>query len=68
MSSFDDMSGKFSNHRQWQDFIAAIHELTHPCTVTYPMVLGALRSGRAWFNERAARGRNLNSCGCAVKS
>jgi hypothetical protein len=53
MTNFDDV---FSNHRQWRDFIAAVHEsVTYPCTVTYPMVLGALRSGRAWFNDGAAR-------------
>ncbi len=53
MANFDDV---FSNHRQWRDFIAAVHEsVTYPCTVTYPMVLSALRSGRAWFNDGAAR-------------
>src|SRR5260370_33059153 len=53
MANFDDV---FSNHRQWRDFIAAVHEsVTYPCTVTYPMVLGALRSSRAWFNDGAAR-------------
>jgi len=46
----------FSNHRQWREFIAAVHDsVTYPCSVTYPMVLGALRSGRAWFNDGAAR-------------
>jgi hypothetical protein len=69
MTNFDDMTRKFSNHRQWHDFIAAIHQsVTHPGLVTYPMVLNALRSGRAWFNDRAVRGRDLKSCGCAVKS
>jgi hypothetical protein len=29
--------------------------VTYPCSVTYPMVLGAVRSGRAWFNDGAAR-------------
>jgi len=53
MANFNDV---FSNHRQWRDFIAAVHEsVTYPCTVTYPMVLGALRSSRAWFNDGAAR-------------
>jgi hypothetical protein len=69
MILFDDMSGKFSNHRHWQDFVAAIHEsMAYPYWVTYPMVLGALRSGQAWFTERAVRRPNPNSCGCAVKS
>jgi hypothetical protein len=56
MANLDDVRRKFSNHRQWHEFIAAVHEsVTYPCSVTYPMVLGALRSGRAWFNDGAAR-------------
>jgi len=56
MTEFHDVKRKFSNDRQWRDFIAAIHDsVTHPCSVTYPMVLGAVRSGRAWFNDGAAR-------------
>jgi hypothetical protein len=62
MANFDSVRrtfsnpGTFSNHRQWRDFIAAVHEsVTYPCSVTYPMVLSALRSGRAWFNDGAAR-------------
>jgi hypothetical protein len=69
MTRFDGMTRKFCNHRQWQDFVAAIHEsVTHPRLVTYPMVLGALRSSRAWFNDRAVRGEEFKSCGCGVKS
>ena len=69
MTHFDDMTRKFCNHRQWRDFVAAVHEsVAYPCAVTYPMVLGALRSGRAWFsNDTAASARDLKSCGCAVK-
>jgi hypothetical protein len=56
MANFNDMSSTFSNHRQWREFIATVHEsVTYPCSVTYPMVLSALRSGRAWFNDGAAR-------------
>lgn len=48
----------FSNHRQWREFIAAVHEsVTYPCAVTYPKVIGALRSGRDWFSGGAARVR-----------
>jgi hypothetical protein len=47
---------KFSNHRQWREFVAAVHEsVTNPRLVTYPMVLSALQSGRAWFNDGAVR-------------
>jgi hypothetical protein len=59
MANFDNVTRKFSNHRQWREFIAAVHEtVTSPCAATYPMVLSALRSGRAWFNDGAARASN----------
>jgi hypothetical protein len=47
---------EFSNHRKWREFVTAVHEsVTYPCAVTYPKVIGALRSGRDWFNDGAAR-------------
>jgi len=47
---------KFSNERQWRDVAAAIHKsVSYPCSVTYPKTIAALRSGRAWFNDGAAR-------------
>jgi hypothetical protein len=56
MANFDNVRREFSNHRQWREFIAALHEsMAYPCSVTYPMVLGALRSSRAWFSDGAAR-------------
>jgi hypothetical protein len=56
MTNFDDVRRKFPNHRQWHEVISAIQEsMTYPCAVTYPMVLDALRSGRAWFSDGAAR-------------
>ncbi len=56
MSDFQDIQRKFSNHRQWRDFVTAVHEsVTYPCAVTYPKVIGALRSGRDWFSDGAAR-------------
>jgi hypothetical protein len=59
MTNFDDMRRKFSNHRQWRDFVSAVHEsVTYPCSVTYPMVLDALRTGRAWFSDGAVRASN----------
>jgi hypothetical protein len=51
---------EFANHRKWREFVTAVHEsVTYPCTVTYPKVIGALRSGRAWFNDGAARASEL---------
>jgi hypothetical protein len=51
---------EFSNHRKWREFVTAVHEsVTSPCAVTYPKVIGALRSGRDWFNVGAARASKL---------
>jgi hypothetical protein len=56
MSEFQDSRRKFSNNRQWRDFVSAVHEsVAYPCAVTYPKVIGALRSGRDWFSDGAAR-------------
>ncbi len=69
MTHVDDMTRKFCNQRRWRDFVGAVHQsVTRPCPVTYPMVLTALRSGGAWFDDTAARVNELKSpCGCAVR-
>jgi hypothetical protein len=49
MISLCDMPRKFSNHRQWRDFMSAIQEsVTYPCSVTYPKIITALRSAHPW--------------------
>jgi hypothetical protein len=59
MANVDDVRRKFSNHRQWREFISAVHaSVSYPCSVTYPAVLSALRSGRARFYDGAARATN----------
>jgi hypothetical protein len=61
---------EFSNHRKWREFVTAVHEsVTYPCAVTYPKVIGALRSGRDWFNDGAARASGwLSGSGSARSS
>ena len=54
MSDIEDIKSNFSNNRQWRDF-AAVVQTSVTCAVTYPKVIGALRSGRAWFSDGAAR-------------
>lgn len=50
---------KFSNDRQWRDFAAALHKsVSYPCSVTYPKIIAALRSGRDWFSDGAVRASN----------
>jgi len=72
MTHFDDMRRKFSNHRQWRDFVSAVHEsVAYPCSVTYPMVLDAVRSSRSWFSDGAARASSwlsgMEHCGGDLK-
>jgi len=68
MTQFDDMTRKFCNHRRWRDFIGTVHQsVTRPCSVTYPKVLGALRSSQTWFDDSAGRSGEMKSCGCAVR-
>ena len=56
MNDIEDIKSNFSNDRQWRDFVAVVHDsVTYPCAITYPKVIGALRSGRAWFSDGAAR-------------
>ncbi len=69
MADFDRMRRKFSNNRQWRDFITVVHEsVTFPCSATYPVVVSALRSGRAWFNDGAVRASNWLSPRSGVQS
>jgi hypothetical protein len=46
MNAFDDLKRKFSNQRQWREFVAAVQ-----CSVNYPNVIHTLRSGRQWFSD-----------------
>jgi hypothetical protein len=60
---------EFSNHRKWREFVTAVHEsVTYPCAVTYPKVIGALRSGRDWFNDGAARASSWRSGSASPQS
>jgi hypothetical protein len=66
MTTIDDMRRKFPNRRQWRDFIASVHDtVTLPCAATYPMVMDALRSGRAWLSWGAVRALRLDVRGRA---
>ena len=48
MNEFQDFKRKFSNNRQWREFVTAVHEsVTYPCAVTYPKVISALRRSLA---------------------
>jgi hypothetical protein len=49
-SAFEDIKRKFTNQRQWREFVCALQ-----CTVNYPAVVSTLRSGKKWFNYRFSR-------------
>jgi hypothetical protein len=46
-SAFEDIKQKFTNQRQWREFVSALQ-----CTVNYPAVVGTLRSGKKWLFSR----------------
>jgi hypothetical protein len=49
-SAFQDIKRKFTNQRQWREFVSAVQ-----CSVNYPAVANTLRSGKKWFNYRFTR-------------
>ena len=50
-SAFEDIKQKFTNQRQWREFVSALQ-----CTVNYPAAVNnALRAGKKWFNYRFSR-------------
>jgi hypothetical protein len=56
MDSFEHMKTKFCNQRQWRDFVAAVQ-----CSVNYPTVINALRSGTQWFTAGLVQPISLSS-------
>ena len=46
-SAFEDIKQKFTNQRQWREFVSAVQ-----CSVNYP---AALRSGTKWFSDGLAQ-------------
>jgi hypothetical protein len=46
-SAFEDIRQKFTNQRQWREFVSALQ-----CTVNYPAVVNTLRSGKKWLFSR----------------
>jgi hypothetical protein len=40
----------FANRRRWGEFVSAVQ-----CSVSYPAVINALRSGARWFNDGLQR-------------
>ena len=52
--AFEDIQRKFSNQRQWREFVSALQ-----CSVNYPAAINTLRSGTKWFSEGLAQASGL---------
>lgn len=49
-SAFEDIKQKFSNQRQWREFVSAVQ-----CSVNYPAAINSLRSSTKWFSDGLAQ-------------
>jgi hypothetical protein len=49
-SAFEDIKRKFTNQRQWREFVSAIQ-----CSVNYPAAINSVRSGTKWFSDGLAQ-------------
>ncbi len=49
-SAFEDIKRRFSNQRQWREFVSAVQ-----CSVNYPAAINSLRSGTQWFSGGLAQ-------------
>jgi hypothetical protein len=54
VNAFEDFKRKFTNQRQWRDFISAVQ-----CSVNYPAAINTLRSGTQWFSDGLAQASGL---------
>ena len=50
VSAFEDIKRKFTNQRQWREFVSAIQ-----CSVNYPAAIDSVRSGTKWFSDGLAQ-------------
>jgi hypothetical protein len=50
VTAFEDIKRKFSNQRQWREFVSAVQ-----CSVNYPAAINALRVGGKFFSDGLAQ-------------
>jgi hypothetical protein len=50
LEAIDGMKRSFANRRRWGEFVSAVQ-----CSISYPAVINALRSGARWFNDGLQR-------------
>jgi hypothetical protein len=49
-NAFEDIKQKFTNQRQWREFVSAVQ-----CSVNYPAAINSLRTGTKWFSGGLAQ-------------
>ncbi len=56
-SAFEDIRRKFTNQRQWREFVSALQSAPAlQCTVNYAAVLrSTLRTGKRWLSHPFSR-------------
>jgi hypothetical protein len=50
VNAFEDIKHKFTNQRQWREFVSAVQ-----CSVNYPAAINSLRTGTKWFSDGLAQ-------------
>ncbi|HEY0801579.1 MAG TPA: hypothetical protein VGD54_12100 [Steroidobacteraceae bacterium] len=56
VNAFEDFKRRFSNRRQWREFVSALQ-----CSVNYSNVIGTLRSSTKWFSDELSRASGLTA-------
>jgi len=62
VNAFEDIKRKFSNQRQWREFVSAIQcSVPYPAAINtlYPAAINTLRSGAKWFTDGLAQASAL---------
>jgi hypothetical protein len=50
VNAFEDIKRKFTNQRQWREFVSAVQ-----CSVNYPAAINSIQSGTKWFSDGLAQ-------------
>ena len=56
VNAFEDIKRRFSNRRQWREFVSALQ-----CSVNYSNVISTLRSSTKWFSDELSRASGLTA-------
>ena len=57
-SALEDIKRKFTNKRQWREFVSAVQSsVNYPAAIgtLYPAAINTLRSGTKWFSDGLAQ-------------